>query len=416
MAPKTTRNDLSVDEISLFRRLENAFLSRCRHFGYREIKTATIQPLHIFTASDALSQTRLRRIYSFIDWNGWSGERVALKPDSTTCVARFYADNCLPAARPQKYCYVENHFEWADTAEALSERWQYGIENIGIKEVHADIEAVYMACDVLREVCFKDMYLFLSYPKMVKDLAGALALDPGKEAALFEAVRRREDPGPLLKGLPPEPATALGNLLSCTGENVNYLLNFKSGLAATLQDRIGPALENFIAICRHLDAVQCAYRIDFSLLGDFEYYTGMQFQILARPERKDRRDILCAGGRYDHLIGNLCNLSESVPSVGFALYARNIIDKIPCVADHLQQIQIQIENITAANIRKGQLLCDKLAGLGFETQIGFSHLPAERYAEFGLVILVDQEIPDGYRILNSQKIGKPLLTHLFGGL
>ena len=78
MKTKSSKNDLTHEDILRFRKLESAFLSRCKHFGYREIKTSTVEPLYIFTALGALRENKLNRIYSFIDWDGWSGERVAL--------------------------------------------------------------------------------------------------------------------------------------------------------------------------------------------------------------------------------------------------------------------------------------------------------------------------------------------------
>ena len=55
--------------------------------------------------------------------------------------------------------------------------------------------------------------------------------------------------------------------------------------------------------------------------------------------------------------------------------------------------------------------------MGFSVQISFA-LPQEAaYAGFGLVIQVDRErFSDGYKILYSQKIDKPLLSNLFGEL
>ncbi len=427
MKNKSSKNDLTVDETLRFRKLEAAFLSRCRHFGYKEIRTSTIEPLHVFTSLGALSDTKLRRMYSFIDWDGWSGERVALKPDSTTCVVRFYGDHLYSETPRQKLCYVENHFEWADSWDELSERWQCGVENIGSNAPESDIEVIYMAYDILREIGLGDIHLYLSYPALIKEIIVALSLWRTDTSDLVRAIRNNDDDRIReILGKVPE-GEKLEMLLSLRGRSANYLKNLRDTLKGPKYERASAAFENFVSVCELLDRIQCPYLIDFSLLGDLEYYTGVQFQILSTRERKSRKDILCAGGRYDNLTGDMLNLlledapEETVPAVGFALYARNIIRHRTIMeltaesADKRQNISIHVSNVTKGNVHTAQRLSDKLFRLGFAAQITFMPVEREKYECFGLVIEVDHErFADGYQILYSQKIGKPLLMNLFG--
>jgi histidyl-tRNA synthetase len=391
MDNKNSSNDLTIDDVLRFRRLERAFLKRCRHFGYAEIRTATIQPLYIFTGSKALSDAKLQRIYSFIDWNGWSGERVALKPDSTTCVSRFYGEH-LHAENPRrKLCYVENHFEWADSWDVISERWQCGVESIGSKKPESDVEVIYMASDILREIGFEKYYLYLSYPSISR----AIGDDPSFVGAM---------------GTRPE---------KC---NANYLENLSHSLPGATYERVRPDLDNFILICRLLDKLEFEYLIDFSPLGDLEYYTGIQFQMFP-ARRKSSREMLCSGGRYDNFIKETWDLPDPVPAVGFALYIRNIL-KHPDVArgsaaamGELQNICIYISNIARRNVSKGQMFCEIFSRIGASPQISFSPVDEEKYNLFGLVIEVDHErFEDGFQVLHSREIDKQLLVNLFGEL
>ncbi len=84
--------DLGPEEMRRFRAIERTFLEVTGAAGYREIRTPTIEPLHLYTASGALSPQLLDRVYSFLDWDGWSGERVVLRPDATVAVARWFAE------------------------------------------------------------------------------------------------------------------------------------------------------------------------------------------------------------------------------------------------------------------------------------------------------------------------------------
>src|SRR3712207_9176448 len=42
----------------------------------------------LFRSAGTLSPHLLDRVYSFLDWDGWSGERVVLRPDATIPVTR----------------------------------------------------------------------------------------------------------------------------------------------------------------------------------------------------------------------------------------------------------------------------------------------------------------------------------------
>ena len=80
--------DLSAADMAVFRLVEGAFRECCLSWGYREVRTPTIEYLHLFTSAGTLTPGMLGRVYSFLDWDGWSGERVVLRPDGTIPVAR----------------------------------------------------------------------------------------------------------------------------------------------------------------------------------------------------------------------------------------------------------------------------------------------------------------------------------------
>ncbi len=427
MKQKSLSNDLQFEDHLFFRKIEKAFLKQCGYFGYREIKTSTIEPLHIFTSLGGLSDDKLKRMYSFIDWDGWSGERVALKPDSSTCVARFYADHLYAQNLKQKLCYVENHFEWTDARDGLSERWQCGVENIGRRSDKADIEVIYMAFKILREIGFPQARLYLSYPAYIKALIDCFHSAEDEKKALETAIGAADMER--LKSLckTDSEQEILTNSLT-PNASVGLLKNLKTLLHGPRLEPVQAFLDDFILLCEMLEMLNCPFEIDFSRLGDLKYYTGVWFQFRARATKKPDRDILCAGGRYDHLIGDMIRLlnghqdaAPCIPAVGFALYVRNILNQHPvriqtqALSDNLHQICIFVSNITARNVATGQWLSDELARLGFTPRITFTPVKQEQYERFGLVIEVDHEsFDDGYQILYSQKIGKPLLMNLFG--
>ena len=89
---KGTR-DLSPEEMTRFRLIEAVFRDSCLKWGYEEVRTPTLEYLYLFTSIGTLTPSLLSKVYSFLDWDGWSGERVVLRPDVTIPVARLYIES-----------------------------------------------------------------------------------------------------------------------------------------------------------------------------------------------------------------------------------------------------------------------------------------------------------------------------------
>jgi len=406
-------NDLLPGDIVKFRAVEAAFLERCRQFGYREIKTSTIEPLHIFTAAGALSPALLKKVCSFLDWGGWSRERVALRADSTISAARYYLDN-LTEEGHVKVCYIENQFRRGDTGQEVSERWQLGIENIGDDSPVSDVEVIFIAVDTLRAAGFDRTCLHLSFPSIIIEYVNLTFGEPEERQKVLGLIKegRHEDIKSL--GGNDRDTDILFRLLRFRGENVSYLNNLRSDFYN--HGKILRHLERFREICVLLERLKCPYEINFSLSGNFDYYTGIQFEVLSSSRKTSDREVLCTGGRYDNLIGSLAPRgAKAVPSVGFALNLKNAISLMQEPVDTMQNIGIMLRNITYDNIKTGQNLCLRLNRLGFISRLSFSEIAEEEYGDYGLIIEVDRErFRDGYSIIHSRKIGKPLLKNIFG--
>jgi len=156
-------HDLSPDEMTRFRHIETVFRSVCEGWGFREIRTPVIEHLHLFTTAGTLSPQMLGRVYSFLDWDGWSGERVVLRPDATIPAARLYWEHF--AGEVAKLFYVENIFRFA-ASEEQREVWQCGAELIGDTWPLGDVEALAVVrSELARLSSFTTEFLELARPK-----------------------------------------------------------------------------------------------------------------------------------------------------------------------------------------------------------------------------------------------------------
>ena len=109
MKNKHSKNDLSILDVNRLRQIEKIFLTMCNYFGYNEIKTSTIEHQYIFTAKNVFSTENIERMIDFFDKaEGWGGEPVVLRPDSSPCVIRSYNQSIRNNSESvkQKLCYV----------------------------------------------------------------------------------------------------------------------------------------------------------------------------------------------------------------------------------------------------------------------------------------------------------------------
>ena len=120
------------------------------------------------------------------------------------------------------------------------------------------------------------------------------------------------------------------------------------------------------------------------------------------------------GGRYDNLISMLGELDVKVPSVGFALYAKNLLPLINIQKNRAQRFGVVVHNMTGKNITTGQRLCNQMEELGFDCSISFLEIPQDKLSNYGLVLEVDHEkYEDGYAFLHCNQFGRALLKQLF---
>jgi len=251
----------------------------------------------------------LNRVYSFLDWDGWSGERVVLRPDGTIPVVRLYIESMAEKELARLF-YVTNIFIFEPTGKKTRERWQCGVELIGVGSTIADVELITLALEVLKRLGLEGVELRLSHAGLIRALLAKFGLSPGEQTRIFDQILDG-DVGVLtrLKSGKPELDSILP-LLDLKGKSSGFLKNLKALFTQNLAE-VEPPIDDFISIVDRLEALGYEYQIDIASGRDFEYYTGVIFQFFMGGEK------IGGGGRYDALIPLMGG--KDTPASGFAL-------------------------------------------------------------------------------------------------
>jgi histidyl-tRNA synthetase len=303
-----------------FRVIERVFRDSCLRWGYEEVRTPTLEYLYLFTAAGTLTPGRLGKVYSFLDWDGWSGERVVLRPDGTIPIARYYIET-MAGTELAKLFYVTNVFSFEETGRDAREKWQCGAELIGPGTTTADIELVIMALDTLKRLGLKDIELRLSHAGLIRALLASRlhrdGLSPEEQHKLFDRILDGDTQA--LTGANPGLARIVTPLLSLKGKSSGFLKNLWATFGRDLPELEAP-LDNFTGFAGLLDSLGIKYEIDIASGRGFEYYTGMIFHLSVSGE------LVAGGGRYDALVPLLGG--KDVPASGFALYLDKLMDMV----------------------------------------------------------------------------------------
>jgi histidyl-tRNA synthetase len=323
----------------------------------------------------------LSKVYSFLDWDGWSGERVVLRPEATIPVARLYIDNLLDK-QYAKLSYVTNIFRFEETGEEARDRWQCGAELIGMSSPLADVELMMLALEVIYNLGIRGTELRLSHAGLVRALLAKLELSPGQQTEIFDQFLDGDKTAlTRLKPGKPELGRVLSSLLELTGKSSGFLKNLKSLFARDLPE-LQPALNDFITIVDLLEARHYRYRIDITSERGFEYYTGIIFQLFIGREK------VGGGGRYDALIPLMGG--GDVPASGFGLYfdsLMNLVDPAALSQTLAQKVLIETEaEVSELGLKVAG--CLREAGYIAELQLG-----GQRRADFGWILDVRRQAP-----------------------
>ncbi len=280
--------DLGPDDMTRFRNVERAFLDSVADHGFREVRTPTIEPLHLYTAAGTLSPQALDRVYSFLDWDGWSGERVVLRPDATVAAARWYGER--GANGVQRIAYVQPVYRFEP--EGDREVWQCGVELFGEPAPGGDTELLLLARDFLASLGLADLTAELAHAGLVRAVLASTSLDPVEQLQAYDRIVDGDTS--MLAVDHPQSAAALRLLSEVDGTSTGYIGNLRAAILPVAPDAASD-VDELEAAARALDEAGVPYRVVAATARNLEYYSGVTFRM-----RSGGRECI-TGGRYDGL-------------------------------------------------------------------------------------------------------------------
>ena len=307
--------DLFPADMEKFRFINEVFRNACLKWGYEEVRTPTLEYLHLFTSAGTLTPSMLGKVYSFLDWDGWSGERVVLRPDATIPVARLYTES-MAEKELAKLFYTANTFIFEETGKENREKWQFGAELIGLSSPLADVELIALALEILTKMGLGTVELRLSHTGIMRGILQKLDLNTEEQHRVFG--RLLDGDASIISQIKAE-KPALAPLLDLQGQSSGFVKNLATSLSLD-EPGLRSQIDEFVFIADTLQQMGRHFRIDLASIRGFEYYTGIMFQVLVNDVK------VGGGGRYDALIPAMGG--KDIPASGFALYLDQLLELV----------------------------------------------------------------------------------------
>lgn len=274
-----------------------------RQYGYAQYRMSKFEEYELYARNRSFLVSE--HILTFTDTDG---KLLALKPDVTLSILKNSPDG---AQGLQKVYYNENVYRTAPASHGYREIMQVGLECIGALDGFAVCEVVELAARSL-EIIHPEYLLDLSHLGIVSGLLDAMGWEDRREVLDLIAAKNVPAAAALCResGMDPRLSDALCALMELYGTPAQVLPVLEK---LALPGAMTQALDELRQVCSLLSPYQAQLRLDFSIVNDMNYYSGIIF----RGYLPGLASGVLAGGQYDHLVQRMGRTGQAI---GFAVY------------------------------------------------------------------------------------------------
>lgn len=301
-------NDWGPDEMPKRRFVEAAFVRTAEGFGFREIQTPIFESLDLFTAKSGPGV--VEELYAFQDKGG---RNVALRPEFTASILRFYVAELRSLPKPVKvYCYGPA-FRYEEPQKGRYREFeQVDIEIIGGATLFSDAETLAIAVGTMRAIGLKKIMARIGHIGMLR---AYLPFGPADQAKVLHALDKKNFAlldDELARLQRPDLADPLRRLVALHGDAaiLDRAKDILGGKGTEAFDYLRQLAEQLTSY----GIASSEYEFDMGVVRGLDYYTGMVFE-LDSPNLGAEKQV---GGGGAYTLAEVFG-GEAVFQTGFAL-------------------------------------------------------------------------------------------------
>ena len=276
-------------------------------YGYKKFKMSKFEEYDFYADNRSFLSSE-----TILTFTGLDGKLLALKPDVTLSIVKNTKGSRETAERVY---YNENVYRARKGAGEYKEIMQVGLEYIGEVDEYATLEVLLLAQKSLKAI--SEQYIMdLSHMGFVAGLMEEVNLPYAQQKAVLSCISEKNAHG--IRNICKEVGLADGMI-----DRLEALASLYGGLEATLEkakslccnEKMEQAVAELEGIlrCLKIGGNEKNVNLDFSIVNDMDYYTGVIFQGFINGVPSG----ILSGGRYDNL---LQKMGKNADAIGFAVY------------------------------------------------------------------------------------------------
>ncbi len=315
-------NDTLPTQTAAWRRLEQHLASLMDAYGYQQIRLPIVEQTNLFKRSigDATDIVE-KEMYTFLD-KGNPPESLTLRPEGTAgCVRAMLEHNLLRGAAPRVW-YVGPMFRYEKPQKGRYRQFhQFGVETFGVSTPDQDAELILMTARLWKRMGVAnkvqlELNTLGESDERANYRAALVEFLESHKADLDEDSQRRLGTNPL-------------RILDSKEARTQQILEN----APKLHDFMGEeTMAHFAQLQQYLTDAGVTFVINQKLVRGLDYYNKTVFEWTTTL--LGSQGTVCAGGRYDGLVGQLKGKPEqTVPAVGFAMGMERLLLLLEQVED-----------------------------------------------------------------------------------
>lgn len=283
--------DILPDVTPLWQKLEDTARQVLNQYGYRNIRMPLVEPTDLFVRSVGEHTDIVEKeMYSWED--ALNGDKLTLRPEGTAGCVRAVVEHSLTYNGPQRLWYNGPMFRHENVQKGRQRQFhQIGVEAFGFEGPDVDAEQIILLARLWKALGIIDVELQLN---SIGDAEERVAYRQlliqyfEKHADLLdEDAKRRLHSNPL-------------RILDSKNPRMQAVIE----AAPKLIDHLGEETRaHFAGLCKRLDAVGVAYKLNPRLVRGLDYYNRTVFEWVTT--KLGSQGTIAGGGRYDSLVERL---------------------------------------------------------------------------------------------------------------
>lgn len=280
--------------------------------GYRYYKMEKFEEYDLYSKNKDFLASQ-----SVITFNDTDGRLLALKPDVTLSIIK---NTSHLAATPLKLCYNENVYRISSKCGSFREIMQAGLEYIGDVDTGTLGEVIMLAKKSL-DVISENNVLEISSLDIVCELLEHFNYYGSEKSELISAIKKKNTSRIIKLCKSSDTAKVICSLTEACSDMKQIGRKLDS---LRLNDRLSAEVDRFASLLEILSAREVGVSVDFSVLNDMNYYSGVSFSGFVNGVPCS----VLSGGEYRRLMEKM---ERQEGAVGFAVY----LDELEHIASRL---------------------------------------------------------------------------------